>query len=120
MRSFPCKLYNWSHPELGVQDISSAEADLMFFTQILTGDTVDGYPGCPGVGPVKAAKLLDGVQRETAWDTIRGAYAKKGISEEDALVQARCARILRAEDYDFANKKIILWTPTKGEDDGQG
>jgi DNA polymerase-1 len=117
MRSFPCKLFNWKHPELGVQNISEAEADLTFYTQCLTGDSVDGYPGCPGIGPVRAAKLLVGVQRETAWGMIVAAYEQKKLTEEDALVQARVARILRSEDYDFTKKKPILWTPTKGEED---
>jgi DNA polymerase-1 len=115
MRSFPCRYFDWKKPELGIQEICEAEADLNFYTQTLTGDTTDGYPGCPGVGPVGAAKLLDACQRETVWATILAAYNKKKISESDALVQARCARILRAEDYDFDNQTPILWVPEKGE-----
>ena len=38
------------------------------------------------------------------------AFEKKGLTESDALVQARVARILRASDYDFAAKKPILWS----------
>jgi DNA polymerase-1 len=117
MRSFPCKLYNWMKPNDGIVEISEEEADLNFYTQILTGDSVDGYPGCPGIGPVKAAKILKDAERDTVWGMIREAYAKKKLTEEDALDQARCARILRAEDYDFTKKKPILWTPTTGEED---
>jgi 5'-3' exonuclease len=27
---------------------------------LLTGDAVDSIPGCPGIGPVKAFKILSG------------------------------------------------------------
>ena len=39
-----------------------------------------------------------------------GCRAKAGLSEEEALTQARVARILRYEDVD-ADLKPILWTP---------
>ena len=38
-------------------------------------------------------------------------YVKAGLSENVAIQQARVARILRAEDYDFRNKQPILWSP---------
>lgn len=128
MRTFPCKLYNWMKPDDGVVEISEAEAGLAFYSQILTGDSVDGYPGCPGAGPKRAEKLLDtdGVYEYwnhpdepagdsfdavEAWSRVVAVYKKKHLTEEDAIAQARCARILRAEDYDFETKKPILWTP---------
>ena len=36
------------------------------------------------------------------------------MTEEDALVNARLARILTTDDYDHAKKEPILWTPTFG------
>jgi DNA polymerase-1 len=39
------------------------------------------------------------------------AYAKKNLTADDALVQARVARILRHTDYNFKTKEPILWTP---------
>ena len=33
------------------------------------------------------------------------------MTEEDALTNARLARILTAEDYNFDTKEPILWTP---------
>ena len=41
-----------------VFEVSEDEADHNFFMQALHGDSTDGYPGCPGVGPVMANKLL--------------------------------------------------------------
>ena len=34
------------------------------------------------------------------------------MTEEDALVNARLARILTTEDYDYGKKEPILWTPS--------
>jgi DNA polymerase-1 len=45
------------------------------------------------------------------WEAIVEAYESKGFTEEDALVQARVARILRKDDWDFDNNCHKLWTP---------
>lgn len=90
--------------------ITREEADYWFYMQTLTGDSTDGYKGCPGIGKVKAEKLLDGLEtEEEVWEAIVEAYAKKGLTEEDALQQARVARMLRYTDWDWKKKEIILW-----------
>lgn len=96
-----------------ISEISEAEADYMHMYQTLTGDTADGYSGCPGVGPKNAEKLLadtDGTY-QTMWPVVVGQYQKKGLSEEEALIMARVARICRRDDYDFQRKEVILWNP---------
>ena len=45
------------------------------------------------------------------WTCIVSAYEKAGLTEADALIQARCARILRHGEYNFKTKKVNLWTP---------
>ena len=45
------------------------------------------------------------------WEGIVSHFHKAGLTERDALIQARCARILRHGEYDFKKKKVILWTP---------
>lgn len=114
MRTFPCKLYNWMKQDEGVVEVTEADANRAFYMQILTGDSVDGYPGCPGIGPKRAERLLtDANTMAEAWPIIVTAYQKAGLDEIDAVIQARCARILRASDYDFNTKKPILWNPPK-------
>lgn len=99
---------------LNCTEVNDVDANLYFYTQCLTGDAVDGYPGCPKVGAVKAAKALEGLYDERdMWTAVVEIYESKGLTEEDALVQARCARILRHTDYDAKNKKVKLWTPRK-------
>jgi len=95
-----------------ITEVSEQEADYWHLYQTLTGDTTDGYAGCPGVGPKKAVAILgaDPVYHQ-GWDAVVEAYEKAGLCEEEALVQARVARILRASDYNFKTKEPILWQP---------
>ncbi len=80
--------------------------------QTLTGDPTDGYHGCPKVGPRKAERILDGLTGYAElWPAVVAAFENAGLTEADALVQARMARILHASDYDFQAKKVRLWEP---------
>jgi DNA polymerase-1 len=82
-----------------------------FMSQVITGDTTDGYKGCPGAGPVKAEKALSG-SPDRWWDDVVHLYDKAGLTEEDALTQARMARILTNELYNPDTGEITLWSPT--------
>lgn len=98
-----------------VTNIGESEATIKFFTQVLTGDQADGYPGCPGIGPKKAEQILASVEPfkypSAYWEAIVNTYTKAGLTEEDAIMQARMARILRWTDWDHETQKVILWTP---------
>lgn len=104
--------YNWRKDDVGIYNVTPEEAYREFMYQTLTGDSTDNYPGLKGCGPKSAAKILD--NDGYTWDVIVAAYEKKGWSESDALIQARCARILHASDWDFTKSEVILWKP---EDD---
>lgn len=106
LKSIPGTLYN---PRTGeIQTISKEQADRFHLYQTLVGDSVDNYKGCPGVGPVTAGKILD---KDPTWDGVVKAYEECGSTEEEALTQARVARILRHREYNFRTKEIILWKP---------
>jgi DNA polymerase-1 len=93
-------------------EVSRLEADRNFYAQVLTGDTSDNYPGCPGYGPVTAQKALAGCDAEVQmWAEVLKAYDKKGYGEAYAITQARCARILRAGEYDLTAGAPLLWNP---------
>ena len=85
------------------------EAWNLFLTQCLTGDSTDGYNGCPGVGPVKANNLLK--KNGFSWETVAAAYRNAGLTEEDALLNARLARILHFADWDAKKQSVRLWQP---------
>lgn len=108
LKTIPGLHYNIKHDKMF--EVTVEEADRWHLTQALTGDATDGYAGCPGIGPVAAKKILD---KDCSWEAVVKAYDKAGLSEEEALVQARVARICRAEDYDFKKKQVRLWTPPK-------
>lgn len=99
---------------MSVTTVSKQMAVYQHALQTLTGDTTDNYPGCPGVGPVRAARILDGLSPDQYWDTIVAAYEAKDKTREDALANARCAYILHAEDdYDFTLNTYRLWQPER-------
>jgi len=113
-KTIPGRHYNFNHNEFFF--ITKALADYHHMIQTLTGDSTDGYSGCPGCGPVKAQKLLEPLSNHefnphAMWEIVVQAYDKAGLSEDEALVQARVARICRAEDYDRNKRKVNLWQP---------
>jgi DNA polymerase I len=94
-----------------IVEIDEDEANWNHLCQTLTGDTVDGYKGCPGVGPERAWRILASADPDARWEACVSAYEEAGLTEADALVQARVARILRASDYDFKRHEVKLWEP---------
>lgn len=120
MKTIPAWIYNPNkHKKPQLQ--SEHQAMLYHMEQTLTGDPVDGYSGCKGVGKVGAAKAIQAGldagtpwanhQQLTAlvWKEVVGLYVAKGLTKEDALVQARVARICQWQDYDYKNNQVILW-----------
>lgn len=91
------------------------DAEYAHMFQTLTGDLTDGYRGCPGYGKVNAHKILKKARedKKDLWETVLKAYLKVGLTEEDALLNARMAFILTADFYDFKAEKPILWVPKK-------
>jgi len=86
--------------------------------QTLVGDQCDNYKGCPGVGPAKADALLDycelqGWNPSRVWGEVVDQFLQKGLTEAEALVQARVSRILRCGDWDVKRKEVILWQPPR-------
>lgn len=106
-KTIPGKFYDQKKNLL--LDITLEQADRYHLYQTLIGDSTDGYPGCPGIGPKTAEKLLD--EKGATWETVVAAYEKVGLTANDALIQGRVARILRVQDYDFDKKEPRLWNP---------
>ena len=100
--------YNPGRPEEDVSEVTLEDGHYNHLLQALTGDAVDGYSGCPGIGPKTAAKLL---KPDPCWDTVRRAYEDQGFDESDALQQARVAYIMREGDYNFETNEVKLWEP---------
>jgi DNA polymerase-1 len=104
MKTIPGLL--WRAAEM--EDISEEYADYYHLYQTLVGDATDGYKGCKGIGDKRATDILS---KDPTWEAVVKAYEKAAQTEEEALVQARLARILRASDYNTKTQEPILWTP---------
>lgn len=118
---------------------SEEDADRNWMIQTMTGDVIDNYPGIPGVGPVAASEAVDNPRRKfkaspeyfqrgprkgqqkpekwtvgapcDVWTSMVTLAQSKGVSEDELILMAQLARILRAGDYDFETKEVKLWTP---------
>ena len=127
--------YNW-RKDLSYE-LSYAQGQRVFYTQVLTGDSTDGYSGCKGIGKVKAEEILDDylkwqisledgktIQKslpcDDVWEAIISWYIKPYYKEmednpdtykakalKEALTQARVARMLRVDE--FKGGKPTLW-----------
>lgn len=106
LKQISCNLYNGDK----LTHVTPDEADYWFWTQCLTGDPVDGYKGVPGVGAKGAEKIL--AKAEDPWEAIVAAYDKAGLTLDDAIRNARLARILRPGEYNSTTKEPILWDPS--------
>jgi len=106
LKTIPTKLYRPTADEK--LTLSEADADRYFYTQVLTGDPTDGYKGVKGVGPKKAEQILG---QRPHWGAVEQAFIKAGMTKDDAIHQARLARILRWSDWDADKEAVKLWTP---------
>ena len=106
MRQIPSVLWNLTDD---VTEITEEEGDRWHLVQSLSGDPTDGYSGCPGIGVKRATELLD--KNENQWEAVCKAYRDRGLSDDDALLNARLAKILRDENYDHDRNQPILWNP---------
>lgn len=123
LATIPCRLYNPMKPDIGTRRIGIHDADLFWMKQTLMGDATDNYPGCPGIGGKRADAVLMPVHEEfldapaeyhleALWRAVVNTYESKGLKAEDALRQARLARILRHGDYHYRKGEVKLWTPS--------
>ena len=106
LKTIPGSLYRPTSDERHL--ISQEDADKFFLTQVLTGDVTDGYKGVPGIGPKKAETILG---PRPSWQKVEQAFIKAGLTRDDAITQARLARILRWSDWDEQKETLIPWTP---------
>ena len=106
MRQIPGDLYNLKDP---VETIDPEDARRWHLIQTLAGDQTDGYAGVPGIGVKRAITLFE--NEGYTWETVVNAFAAKDLDEDVALRNARLAKILQAENYDFDTKTIKHWVP---------
>ena len=116
MRQIPGRLYNMDE----MTTVTPTEGAKWHLIQTLAGDQTDGYSGVPGIGIKRAVTLFE--EHGYNWQTVIKAFKDKELTEDDALMNARLARILTCTDYDSEKQAVIPWTPTTDYriDDGTG
>tara|TARA_B100000131_G_scaffold260093_1_gene255844 strand:- start:781 stop:1512 length:732 start_codon:yes stop_codon:yes gene_type:complete len=105
MKQIPGELYDFKDRST----VTPEEGAKWHLIQTMAGDNTDGYAGVPGIGVKKAEKIFE--EKGYTWKAVVETFEEKDMTEEDALCNARLARILTAEDYNFDTKEPILWTP---------
>jgi DNA polymerase-1 len=70
-------------------DVTPLEGTRFFYYQMLVGDPVDNIKGVPGIGPVKANRLLDSVVPEEWHQAVMNLYS----CEEEFEMNAKCLYI---------------------------
>jgi len=107
-KSVPCTFYDFNRDE--IHDVSVEDANKYHLMQTMAGDPVDGYKGIPGVGVVKAMRLLD--KNGANWDTVLKAYSDAQLTEEEALTNAWMAYLIQHKEFDPVNQQLkYLWMP---------
>lgn len=135
MQTIPGLLFN-PGKDSKVRTITPEAAQRFMLWQAITGDTTDGYSGCPGAGAKAAGEVLDGLtwllvsrtlksgprkgeavsewklcdgQETSVWERIVSLYEKFGLTEAHAAVQVNLARILKHSDV--SGNDVIPWVP---------
>lgn len=141
LRIVPCWHYSWkcgdNQPEIPVHKVSTlgwidtrpypsggyklvGNGLRFFYGQVLAGDAIDNYKGCPSCGPQKAAAALASCTSELElWEaTLRTYTAKLGPEEGLRLLieNARLAWLLDEAEVKYDANDIYvspksLWVP---------
>lgn len=87
------------------QFVSFDQGLRFFYTQILCGDRNDNVIGLRGIGPVKAARLVNKTATEHLWDMAVKTYKSFGRTEQECLMNAQLLWMWREVSDNY------LWTP---------
>lgn len=98
-QQIPCRHYNTSRGEWSFVD--PFQAHVFFYTQMLTGDRADNVEGIYGVGPKKAAKVLEGCTTE---EELYAAVLDRYNNDEERVINT--ARLLW-----LRRKEGEMWLP---------
>ncbi len=93
---------------------------MFFYSQVLTGDTTDDYPGLPGCGAVNAFKRLKGCTSEpdmavVCLDAYEAKYGAEGQAREEAAARMEeQAKLAWMCQYMIDGKPVMWEWPDEG------
>lgn len=86
--------------------------ELFFYSQVLTGDTVDNIPGLPKCGPVKAYEVLTDPEPWPLYERVLKLYLDAGHTEDYLIEQAQLLWMTRELNE---HGHPVLWQPPAGD-----
>lgn len=122
---------HWDYKKHVMYNVTHDDGQFLLYSQILSGDATDDIPGCMGLGPVNAQKLIKKWSKEWEdsewrhdsfpdmdmflWENIVAEYSQRGCKgafpnlfpEALAIEQAR---LVALQEY-----RTQLWTPPGAE-----
>tara|TARA_X000001382_G_scaffold11847_1_gene7946 strand:+ start:1207 stop:2001 length:795 start_codon:yes stop_codon:yes gene_type:complete len=102
------------------QFIGDEAAHYNLMIQCLTGDSTDNIMGLKGIGPKKAAKLLDGLSSADLWPKVQDLWKEHGYHHEQCLVSYNLLRMLTTwEEYEKVKTYIQNKTSVRKSNDIQ-
>ena len=113
LKQIPGNHYNYNKKEHEFVDDQSAYHNLM--VQCLTGDTSDNIPGIRGIGPVKAKRILGGVDPDRYWNRIRAAWRGHGAGDPE-LSRTLLTMLKSWDEFDAITAQISGETPERKQD----
>jgi len=110
--TIPCK--QWCFKKNKFIYPTPDESTKFLYTQVLTGDAVDGYKGCPKIGKIKAAKALKDCTNELELlEQCHKLYFKVygDSARKELLIQIGQARILHYADSQILMQFDLTYDP---------
>ena len=102
------------------QLIVEEEAIHNLYLQCLTGDATDNIPGLKGIGPKKAAKILEGIPLDKQWKKIKDTWKEHNQTEEQLKLSHRLLKMLVSwEEYEDIKAHIQSETSVSKSNDIQ-
>lgn len=103
------KHYNWRTDDCPTH-VTEEVGTYNFYYQLLVGDRTDNIPGIPGMGPVKAKKLLElcDDEEDMYWETLCQYSMKYEKPFEALLENAYLLWMVRELDEDG---QPVMWSP---------
>ena len=99
--------YNFVRRE--IREIGELEGWKNFYIQLLVGDPADNIPGCPGIGKVKAPRVLElAFSPSDLYAATKAAYAKAGVPDPIMHRNAQLLYIKRAENDEWNPPPVAL------------
>lgn len=112
LKMIPGKHYNLKSRE--ISDISEEMAERVFYEQILKGDSTDNIGGLPGIGDIKARRMLESsvTSKEMQQTVVDAYYLQFGHTwEEELLITGSLIYLLKSKDDKFSIDKWDIERP---------